>query len=206
MSPDDLATIVVDTAAAVRKASLEEAWSLEAFKVALGAQLTVALSGTPTQEAGRRSLDGHAVAYGPPSSHKAQQDGEDAGPLAQLRRQLRLDELDISDVFTVSQGRLEVHVPRSLLPKSKSGASKDLALLICAADQAIGNEWTSVETIRKVVHDYGAYDSSNFTGSLGALDTSATSRGKLAAREYRLTRGGWEHAATIVRRLVEATR
>lgn len=197
MDRDQMAEAVADAAGAVRQAELDDAgWALEAFKILLQSRMNGSPGEAPhpTPEQHRPADQGSAGA-----GAGAVAVPEGIGPLA---ARLGLVEDDLADVFgTNREGRVEIHVPTPLLTKAKSGATKELALLVLASEQYAGDAWTSVESIRKVVADYGKYDASNFTSSLRQLGTAATVRGKQSSAEYRLTRVGWEAASTLVGRL-----
>jgi hypothetical protein len=191
-----MATAVADAAEAVSQAGLDDpGWALEAFKILLSSRVAGATAPALPVPPQHRPPDAFASGPGGPGGQRA----EGIGPLA---ARLGVDEDGLADIFGVNrEGRVEIHVATPLLTKAKSGATKELALLVLASEQYVGDAWTSVESVRKVVADYGKYDASNFTSSLRQLGTAATVRGKQSSAEYRLTRVGWEAAAVLVRRL-----
>lgn len=128
----------------------------------------------------------------------------DGDEIQQIASRLGLSPELIADVFDFSGDDPEIVIATSKLDREKAAASKQLALLVTAARQAIGKEdWTSAGVIRDVCRDYGKLDSANFATTLLSMGSIFNFRGKGQQREVKLTRHGYERAATLVQELTE---
>jgi hypothetical protein len=124
------------------------------------------------------------------------------GPLAQIAEKLRIDPAVVEDVFFEDDGEVGVGIAASSLEPSKSGATRQLALLVAASRQASGlEEWTPSAAIRAVCTDYGRFDTANFASTLRGMGPVFSYRGKGQNLELRLTRPGIEQAADLVQEL-----
>jgi hypothetical protein len=140
---------------------------------------------------------------GPAVSSNIQRDLEvrtpSIGPLRQLANKLGLDPAVIEDVFYEEDGEIGIGIAASRLDRSKSGGTRQLALLVAAARQGSGQEeWTSSPEIRRVCADYGRFDSANFATTIRSMGTVFSYRGKGHSLEIRLTRPGMEQASALV--------
>jgi hypothetical protein len=126
-----------------------------------------------------------------------------APPIEMLARRLSLPLEDVSEVFNFTDTGPELIVASGKLPRAAAAATKDIALLISAARQATGEEWTPVGAIRDVAETYGRLDSGNFATTLKEMQEVFGFRNASARkREVKLNRPGWERAAQLVQRLV----
>lgn len=108
----------------------------------------------------------------------------------------------VSEIFQQREdGTLAVHVPTSSLGSSKSAATREIALLVCAARQYGGDEWTDAAAIRSVCQEYGKFDSANNASILAEGDRYWMTSGTGKSRRFKLRRKGWEEAADLVRRI-----
>ena|ERR1022692_114376 len=111
----------------------------------------------------------------------------------------------LADIFEIQQDTVSLHVASSRIAQSKSGATKEIALLIAAARQGSGvdDSWTAALHIRKTLQDYRRYDTNNFSAYLRQVADAFNFRGKGSAVELRLTKPGWEMAITLIASLAE---
>lgn len=124
------------------------------------------------------------------------------GRLPQIAEKLRIDPAIVEDVFFEDDGEVGVGIAASSLDHSKSGATRQLALLVAASRQASGlEEWTPSSAIRAVCTDYGRFDTANFASTLRSMGPVFSYRGKGQNLEVRLTRPGIERAADLVHEL-----
>jgi hypothetical protein len=122
--------------------------------------------------------------------------------LARIAERLRLALPVVGDVFYEDNGEVGIGLPASSLDRSKSGATRQLALLVAAARQGAGlEEWTSSSTIRAICADYGRFDSANFASTLKNMGSLFSYRGKGHGLEVRLTRPGLEQAADLIQEM-----
>jgi hypothetical protein len=126
-----------------------------------------------------------------------------AAAVASIANKLKLENDVVREVFSVDGEKIQLVIPAGKLEKTKSGATRQICLLLAAARQAAGvdEEWTSSGTVREACVDYGRYDSPNFASAIQGLDDLVNIRGKGQQREVRVNRRGYEEAATLVRRL-----
>lgn len=65
-----------------------------------------------------------------------------------------------AEVFDQQEdGSISVQFPTSKLANTKLDATRELALLVCAARQCAQEQWTGGDVIRTVCQDYGKFDS-----------------------------------------------
>ena len=122
---------------------------------------------------------------------------------AVLAHKLGVDVDALADVYDLlDDGSLAVRVPTSSLPKAKSAATREIALLVCAGRQVAVEEWTPAEAIRVACQDYGKFDSANHAANMAEGDRYWQISGSGKDRRYKLRKSGWEQAGQVVRRLV----
>jgi len=126
-------------------------------------------------------------------------------PLSRLATRLKLDVVVLADVYHDSGTELELVVSPQKLSTAKSKATKEIALLVAAARQSQGEEWSYTDVIRKTAEDYKRYDSPNFASALSEMKSEFNVRGSARKRELKLTRPGWEAAAALVTGLVDSS-
>lgn len=125
-------------------------------------------------------------------------------PIAAIAARIGIDRGTVAEVFTASDGELQLIVPPGRLAKRTATASKEIATLIAGGRQAAGlEEWTSWNRIRAVCSDYKKLDSANFAKSMREMEEVFRFRKGEGEREMLMTlaRPGWERFAVEVRRL-----
>lgn len=136
------------------------------------------------------------------SPHLETPGSEQDSALLRLARKLKLDAELVGDIFHEEDGELRVVVGAGKLNRGKKGATQQLALLVCAARQAIGvEEFTSFDRVRKIAEEYRRYDRANFARSLNEMMDEFSFRGTARQREIKVSRPGWEAAARLVTQL-----
>jgi hypothetical protein len=124
-------------------------------------------------------------------------------PLAKIANRFNVDVATVSEVYAVEDGKLELIVPLSKLPKAAATGTKEIALLIAGGRQAGGlEEWTSWEEIRSACVEFKKYDSANFAKTLREMDDVFNQR-RQSERKYlvKLARPGWDRLAKAIGRL-----
>lgn len=124
-----------------------------------------------------------------------------AASLDQLAAKLQLPRDVVERVYAEDSGRVELELHPGRLPRSKSTATRDIALLVAAQHQAASDEPTVVDDIRKVVQDYDRLDPANYSSSINELRGAVLIKGERKTRTIKLTRAGWAQAADRVREL-----
>ena len=127
----------------------------------------------------------------------------DDNPLAKIASRFSVDVATVSEVYAVEDGKLELIVPLSKLPKAAATGTKEIALLIAGGRQAGGlEEWTSWEEIRSTCVEFKKYDSANFAKTLREMDDVFNQR-RQSERKYlvKLARPGWDRLAEAIGRL-----
>jgi hypothetical protein len=127
--------------------------------------------------------------------------GSKPSGVARLAARVGVSEAALADVFEIVGDNVSLHVSSSRISSSKSGATKEVALLIAAARQGSGidDAWTSVGYVRDALQQYNRYDLGNFSAYLHRAADAFNFRGKGTALEVRLTKPGWEIAITLLR-------
>lgn len=164
-----------DVPADLRRAAFESVWS------SLSGQVTPAAIGrgrVPPQMQELEGLDG-------------------------LASKLGVEVALVNEVFEQNDdGTFNVQVPTSKLASTKAAATKELALLVCAARQYGPEEWTNADHIRTVCQHYGKFDSANNASIMAEGDAYWMISGSGRSRKYRLRKKGWEEAGILIRKIV----
>jgi hypothetical protein len=142
---------------------------------------------------------------GGPGTEVERASAQPAGPLAAAASRLGVPRAIFDDVFHSDGDSIGVGLAASRFDKTRSGGTRQLALLIAAARQAAGlEEWTPTTAIREVCRDYGKFDSANFASTLRTMGDVFNFRGRGHQLEVRLTRPGYERAAQLIQELAGA--
>jgi hypothetical protein len=128
----------------------------------------------------------------------------EASGLARLAARVKVSETALADVFEINGDNVSLHVASTRIDSARSRATREIALLIAAARQASGadDSWTAVSHVRDALQQYNRYDTSNFSTYLRGAADAFNFRGKGTSLEIRLTKPGWEMAATLIVSLV----
>jgi hypothetical protein len=139
-----------------------------------------------------------AIASSSNIRQSSQSSGED--PIPALAVKLGLDEATLREVYEWSEGELRLILAPARFAGSRASAAQQIALLVAAGRQLSGvdAEWTQAEVVRRVVQDYGKFDSSNFAGSMKAMGDDFAVKGTGAQRSFKITRLGIEHAKQLL--------
>lgn len=111
----------------------------------------------------------------------------------------------VEGVYTTDGSSVDISVHPGRLPRSRSAATKALALLITAYRQTGDEEFTPVDEIRRVAQEYDRYDGPNFASAIGEMRGSFLVKGSARQRSLKLTRPGWTQAADLIRELGEGS-
>lgn len=127
---------------------------------------------------------------------------ESESVLTRIAARLRVGQEAVESVFHAEGNGFDILVPGSRLDRTKSGATKQLALLITAARQGAElEEWTDADEIRHFAEEFKRYDSANYASSIKELSDVLLIRQSGRKILVKLSRPGWERAAELVRRL-----
>lgn len=123
--------------------------------------------------------------------------------LGTIAARLKVERTTVADVFTVSDGELELIVPVGKLSSRVATATKEIALLVAVGRQAAGlEEWTSWDEIRRWCAEFKKLDSGNFAKAMREMDDVFNTRKQSDRKlQVRLAKPGWERAADAIRRL-----
>lgn len=128
--------------------------------------------------------------------------GPDSEPLERIASALGLDIAIVGNVFDVNGSDLNLVFPSSRLDSGKAGGTRQVALLVAAARQALGwdeGNWSSVDLLKPAVTIFGKFDPANFATSIYGMQDVFVFRGTGIDREVRVTKPGMERAAELVR-------
>jgi hypothetical protein len=107
-------------------------------------------------------------------------------------------------VYDLEDEDVSLIVKRTIFPKTKANATREVALLYAAARQAGGYDegHTSTAEIKKHCENMGVLDDHNFSAHMSAKKDWFTQKGKKPAdREYKVTQPGYEEAGRIITRI-----
>jgi hypothetical protein len=190
--PESLAKAFRSARDAVDAADLPADLRVAAFEKALATLLGDAPVSGPADQAG------NGGSAGP---------GEVAPAAKNVAARLRVDEQEVTRVLEFDDGAVHILVPRSSLPKAKSEAIQQIALLVAAGRQAAGIDaegWTHQGHIREATEVLGVEDHSNFATHMKKLN-GVRSRGSGKTGELKMNAVGFEAAGDLIRRLATET-
>jgi hypothetical protein len=128
--------------------------------------------------------------------------GDDQDVVDKIAQSLHLDPNVVGRVFREVDGEPHLNLLSSQLSGSKTGATREIALLIVAGRSAAGlDEFTPVAEIRKEAEHFNKFDSSNFAAAIKRMNNYFRVRGSSQSREVRLNQPGREAAVTLINRL-----
>jgi hypothetical protein len=184
---------------------LREAWaSVEASEVPASVQ----------QEAFAKAVDLLASRtrrdeLGPDRQREEAGDEDDAKPSNRMKKiasAIGVDEDKLEYIYDLEEDDVLLITPRSRLSSGDAAATREVALLYCAARQSAGYDatHTSVNDIRRKADDMGVLDTSNFAETVKDIE-GLSHRGSGRNREFKVTRHGYEEAAKVVGRVANAS-
>ncbi len=167
----------------------------QALEEAKAIGLSVEYERIAFQELLRAALARHAAQH--PNTDKGA--GDDANsPSARLAARWGIEPAVIDNLFVFRDSELLIEVPRQRLDHSKSGATKQLAMLVCSARQVgLDEAQTLAHAIRATCEEFGVYDSANFAATLRELTGLLRVIGPGRQKAYQITRPGLERAKEI---------
>lgn len=111
---------------------------------------------------------------------------------------------DLQAIYELEDdGTFTIHIATNKLPKTKSEATRALALLVCAGRQPVVEEWTPGEAIIEICKHYGKFDSPNNAAIMADGGEYWQTAGKGRTRKYKLRKTGWEAAAALIESIAE---
>jgi hypothetical protein len=145
------------------------------------------------------------------ASAKAKDDGSDGKTrdgvsgderLAKIAHRTGVDTSQLPYIYDLDDDDVTLVIQRSKLATSKAVATREVALLYCAARQAGGYDdtHTSVSLIRQRVDDMGVLNVGNFATYVREVD-GMTGKGARQNREFKVTQHGYEEAGKLITRL-----
>lgn len=161
-------------------------------------------------EKGFDALVGTAVAPTMRAAHESNESphpvADDGPSLRMIAVKLGLDPELVNEIYYLdNESSLGLAVAASRFAAAKSSATQQIALLVAAGRQAGGwDEWTPASRIRDVAREYGRFDPANFATTVKRMGDVFSFRGRGRETEVRVTRPGFEHAASLARELGNA--
>jgi hypothetical protein len=138
------------------------------------------------------------------SSSPPSGDGADPGEALQaLAERLSVSREAVDAVYYLDdESRPAIGLAAGRLGRRTAEATRRIALLLAVGRQFDGREqFTSADAIRAVCQEFNAFDSGNFAKTLLAMTDVFQFQGSGSSRKVRLTRPGYEQAASLVREL-----
>ena len=129
---------------------------------------------------------------------------ETQGDIQRIAEYLKISEEAANAVFDLSSGKPLLGIPSHQLPKARKAATREIALALCAAYEALGLDPPDTDVVRQECERYDRYDSANFASTLGAMGGRLTPKGPPRSQKKTLIISvpGREEATSIVKRWV----
>jgi hypothetical protein len=191
----DVKAILAEAAKAVDEANVPEALRQSAFEKAVDLLAAsqgagAAIQPPPSGSGGTGRIAGAAAAV------------DDGTLLSKVGVRLKIGMESIGEVLHEKDGRFDIIVPPAKLAAGKAPGMKQLALIVAAARQGAElDDFTDMEHIRHFAIEFNKYDSANFSTDLKDLEDELRYRKEGRKMFVKLTRVGWERAATLIRQL-----
>ena len=119
--------------------------------------------------------------------------------VALIATALGIDPEKVEAVFTTDGDTLGLGVPASCLPTAKSEAARQVAIVVAAANKALGRE-TRASEVHAILTDYGKIDH-HFIEHLNSIAKDILAvKGRPRSKQHELIirRGGMEEAGRII--------
>ena len=147
----------------------------------------------------------HSAPLVPQDTRLERFEAEYVGTISEVQRiakHLHLTDATANAVFRIVDERPQLGIASDRLPRSKSGTMQEIALVLCAAREALGLVPTSTGDVREECILYGKYDGPNFAASLKAMPQWLIVKGAPRAKDKELILlvPGREEAARIIQR------
>jgi hypothetical protein len=190
-TPEEIKEMMMEVVKALEEAGVPDDLRVTAFERAFDA-----LIGTPGESSATTPAALPAAGDGTPPT--------DGPSLASIAARLGLDPELVGEIYYVDGESLGLAVAASKFHAKKAAATQQIALLLAAGRQAGGwDEWTPASRVRDVAREYGRFDQANFATTMRRMGDVFSFRGRGRDLEVRLTRPGYEQAATLARDLGE---
>lgn len=184
MDETSVRAILVAARKAVDEAGLPESLQAVAFERAIE---LLAGKVTPSPAGGKTELEDEL---------------SDDQRVAKIAKRMDVDASLLARVYDLHEEDVSLIVKRAKLAASQAGATRQIAVLYCAARQAGGydQETTNVALVRDRVADMGVLNEANFATHLKDAD-GISIRGSGPSRELKVTQPGYERAGELVTQL-----
>lgn len=118
-----------------------------------------------------------------------------------LAESLGISVEQVEDMFEINEDSVSLTVSSKQLPKSKSQATKEIALLIGMANGELFKKSTSYDEVRHAAEYLGCLDKPNFSKHMKQLDSVIKIKGSGKMTEFTLKQPGREEAAKVAQEL-----
>jgi hypothetical protein len=187
--------VAIGTYEEIRELELPEAFVVVTYQEILRARLAPASDVPAATAAGPVSHDSAPEEPATPASASSRAPA--------IQEQLGLSAAEVEELYSLSNDSVELVVSPGRLPRGAATATREITLLLCAARQAQGEEWTQISVVREAVAEYRRYDEANFARTIAAMEDELRLRGRGRSRELRLSRQGWDRARALASRVTE---
>lgn len=123
--------------------------------------------------------------------------------IASLAAKLGISLEQAEDMFEISEDSVSLTISSKQLPKSKSQATRAIALLIGMANAELFKKQTSYDEVRHAADYLGCLDVSNFSKQMKQLDSLIKIKGSGRKAEFSLKQPGREEAMVVAQELQE---
>lgn len=120
-----------------------------------------------------------------------------------LAKKLGISPEQAEDMFEINEDSVSLTISSKQLPKSKSQATRTIALLIGMANAELFKKQTSYDEVRHAADYLGCLDSSNFSKQMKQLDSLIKIKGSGRKAEFSLKQPGREEAMMVAQELQE---
>ena len=120
-----------------------------------------------------------------------------------LAKKLGISPEQTEDMFEISENSVSLTISSKQLPKSKSEATRSIALLIGMANEELFKKQTSYDEVRHAADYLGCLDGPNFSKQMKQLDSLIKIKGSGRKAEFSLKQPGREKAMAVAQELQE---
>ena len=129
---------------------------------------------------------------------------ETSGDFQRIADHLNIPKDAAIAVFDLSTGKPCLKIPSHQLPNARKAATREIALALCAAYEALGLDSPDTDVVRQECERYDRYDSANFAITLGAMGGKLTPKGPPRSKKKTLIISvpGREEATSVIKRWI----